>query len=69
MKVYALLGTYEYEGSHLIGIYSTKEKALKAKDAFTAEEEWFDDFEIKEKVIDAKASYLEELDAKASFME
>lgn len=63
MKVYALLGTYEYEGSHLIGIYSTMEKALKAKDVFTAEEEWFDDFEIKEKVIDAKASYHEGLDS------
>lgn len=69
MTVYALLGSYEYEGSYLIGIYSTKEKAQKAKAVFIAEEEWFDNFSIKKKVIDSKASVKKRIDAKASFMQ
>ena len=57
MKVYALLGTYDYEGCQLIGAYSTKEKALEAQAIFIAEEEPFDDYIIVEREIDAKASF------------
>jgi len=58
MKVYALLGTYDYEGCQLIGAYSTKEKALEAQAMFVDEEEvQFDDYVIEEREIDAKASF------------
>lgn len=69
MTIYALLGTYDYEGRYLIGVYTTKEKALEAKAVFVAEEEWFDNFSIKKKVIDSKASVKKRIDAKAAFMQ
>ena len=55
MTIYALLGTYDYEGRYLIGVYTTKEKALEAQAMFITEE--FDDYIIEEREIDAKASF------------
>lgn len=58
MKVYALHGTYDYEGSYLIGVYTTKEKALEAHAIFIAEDDTqFDDYVIDEREVDAKASF------------
>ena len=60
MKVYALHGTFDCEGSYLIGVYTTKEKALAAQAIFIAEEDEetsFDDYIIEEREIDAKASF------------
>ena len=57
MKVYALQGTFDYEGRYLIGVYTTREKALEAQAIFIAEEEQFDDYIIEERELDAKASF------------
>ena len=32
MKIYALLGSYDFEGNALLGVYSTREKAEAARE-------------------------------------
>ena len=57
MTIYALLGTYDCEGRYLIGIYSTKEKALEAAGDGALLVDPEDDYIIEEREIDAKASF------------
>lgn len=53
MKVYAVMGYVERDGSHLFGVYSTEEKAIAAARAFKANpnswtvQEWIDVHELE----------------------
>lgn len=53
MKVYALLGTFDYEGSCLLGVYTSMEKAEAALVIEKENELQFDEYIINEYVIDA----------------
>lgn len=50
MRVYALMGDYEFEGESLLGIYSTLEKACAAKKDW--EDDDFDFLDVDEWEVD-----------------
>lgn len=57
MEVYVLLGRIDYEGTSLLGVYHTKEDAEFSRDEYikTHRKDRFDDYEIKLRVIGARA--------------
>lgn len=48
MKVYILMGGYDYEDSYVLSAYSTEEKANKAKEA-QSELDWTEVLEMEVK--------------------
>ena len=59
MKVYVMSGAHDYEGSVLLGVYSSEEHALKAKEDFLKYDEYdsFDKIEIQSRVLDGVANW------------
>lgn len=48
-KVYIAMGTINYEGDHIIGVFDSEEKAQARIDADLAEQGWhYDDYFIDE---------------------
>lgn len=55
MQIYALLGSYDFEGDALLGIYSTREKAEAAREVITSDELCsYDSVFIEEGTLDSK---------------
>jgi hypothetical protein len=53
MQLFTLLGSYDYEGDTLLGVFSTREKAEKAKEVFSNHKGFFfDRYYIEESVLD-----------------
>lgn len=49
--VYVLMGEVHYETSTVLGVYSTKRRAEKAKDAHVTG--WYDDYSVERFEVDA----------------
>jgi hypothetical protein len=56
MKVYVLLRGIDYEGEELLGVYSSRELAEKARDVYDDNRGRADYYDIEEAIIDAPAS-------------
>lgn len=52
MKVFVLLGRFDYEGDQLLGVYSTRELAVSAK---VLVQRRFDSYLVEEREVDGLA--------------
>lgn len=53
MQLFTLLGSYDYEGDTLLGVFSTHEKAQEAQEVFANHKYFsFDSYYIEESVLD-----------------
>ncbi len=55
MAVFVLLGQIDYEGQGLLGVYSTREGAVSAKDLYVANGGDFDSYVIEKRELDVIA--------------
>ena len=55
MAVFVLLGQIDYEGQGLLGVYSTREGAVSAKDLYVANGGTFDSYVIEKRELDVIA--------------
>lgn len=63
MRVYVVIGEYEYGGSHFLGVFSTQEKAQEAAEAVHTTDpskespRYFDWVKIEVAEVDARVPY------------
>jgi len=55
MAVFVLLGQIDYEGQGLLGVYSTREGAVSAKDLYVANGGTFDSYVVEKRELDVIA--------------
>ena len=55
MTVFVLLGQIDYEGKGLLGVYSTREGAVSAKELYVANGRDFDSYVIEKRELDGMA--------------
>ena len=55
MAVFVLLGQVDYEGQGLLGVYSTREGAVSAKDLYVANGGTFDSYVVEKRELDVIA--------------
>ena len=55
--VFVLTGFVQYEGSYVLGVYSTREAAVAAADAFEDEFEEYDGYCVLEHQLDVAPRY------------
>jgi len=55
MAVFVLLGQIDYEGQGLLGVYSTREGAVSAKDLYVANGGDFDSYVVEKRELDVIA--------------
>ena len=55
MAVFVLLGQVDYEGQGLLGVYSTREGAVSAKDLYVGNGGTFDSYVIEKRELDVIA--------------
>ena len=55
MAVFVLLGQIDYEGQGLLGVYSTREGAVSAKELYVANGGTFDSYVIEKRELDVIA--------------
>ena len=58
MQVFVLLGVVEYEGSDLLGVYSSRELAESARDAYVSSDvyAYYHCYDVAERSLDAAVS-------------
>jgi hypothetical protein len=55
--VFVLLGKFDYEGSIILGVYTTHDEAKEAYEQYCVENDAFDEFEIEPVEVGAAAEW------------
>ena len=57
MEVFALMGTMDYEGDYLLGVYASEEEARVALGVYTRDLTMHDRYYVDRRVLGAPAEY------------
>jgi hypothetical protein len=57
MEVFALMGSMDYEGDYLLGVYASEQEAVDALGVYMRDLTMHDDYYIDRRVLGAPAEY------------
>jgi hypothetical protein len=57
MEIFALMGSMDYEGDYLLGVYASEQEAVDALGVYMRDHTMHDDYYIDRRVLGALAEY------------